>query len=145
MIPPRSFPSNKETDFYLSSSVLSAVLTGIVVLMTLTSTYFVPAFIHVCIHFFKRPLAIVVPPRTPLLSTPSASADFNNHPEMSSSSSPESNPRGVYDELLLRKERALQKKMFKKRIVWDIGVWVLLGASAAGVVIAAGGFVGVFL
>lgn len=35
--------------------------------------------------------------------------------------------------------------MFKKRIVWDIGVWVLLGASAAGVVIAAGGFVGVFL
>ena len=64
---------------------------------------------------------------------------------MSSSSSPESNPRGVYDELLLRKERALQKKMFKKRIVWDIGVWVLLGASAAGVVIAAGGFVGVFL
>ncbi|KAF9560903.1 hypothetical protein CPC08DRAFT_707773 [Agrocybe pediades] len=146
MIPPRSFPSdNKEQKeghadyYYLNSSGLSAVLTGMVLLMTLTSTYFVPAFIHVCIHFFKRPLAIVVPPRTPLLSTPSADLNNNNN-----GSSPHSSQQAVYDELLLRKERALQKRQSRKRIVWDIGIWVLLAASAAGVVVTAGGLFGLF-
>lgn len=40
--------------------------------------------------------------------------------------------RTLGDELLQRKERALQRKQFKKRVVWDIGVWALLMASAAG-------------
>jgi hypothetical protein len=40
------------------------------------------------------------------------------------------------DELLQRKERALQRKQFRKRIVWDLGVWVQLGLCAVGVVLA---------
>jgi hypothetical protein len=105
-------------------------------LMALTSTYFVPAFVHIIIHIIKRPLAIVVQPRTPLLHTPSPSGDLGNTTSVS--------PRTIHDELLLRKERALQRKQFKKRIVWDTGVWVLLGASATGVVFVAGKFVGVW-
>jgi membrane protein YqaA with SNARE-associated domain len=50
----------------------------------------------------------------------------------------------VHDELLLRKERALQKKQFKKRIVWDIAVWTLLLASMALVVSTICGFAGVW-
>jgi hypothetical protein len=34
----------------------------------------------------------------------------------------------------LRKERALQKKQLKKRIAWDIGVWMLLLTSLAGLI-----------
>ncbi|KAF8957024.1 hypothetical protein BDZ97DRAFT_1924972 [Flammula alnicola] len=147
MIPPRSFPSPGEggeggtpDDYYLNSSAIFAVLTAVMVLMTFASTYFLPALLHILTHIFKRPLAIVVPPRTPLLQTPSTSVDFEN--AQSGSGSRQTSPRTVYDELLLRKERALQKKQFKKRIVWDIGVWLLLGASATGVVIVAGGFAG---
>jgi len=50
----------------------------------------------------------------------------------------------VYDELLLRKERAMQKKRFRKRIVWDIGVWTLFLASMALVVFTICGFAGVW-
>jgi hypothetical protein len=132
LIPPRTFPQDDET--YISSSGLFAVLT---LVMALTSTYFVPAFVHVLTHFFKRPLAIVVPPRTALLHTPSGDLD-------TADGSRQSSPRTIYDELLLRKERALQRKQLKKRIVWDIGVWLLLGASGTGVVFVAGNFVGVW-
>ncbi len=31
-----------------------------------------------------------------------------------------------HDELLQRKERALQRSQTRKRIIWDLGVWVLL-------------------
>jgi len=99
---------------------LSRTLNDILLVSALASTYFLPALIHVTAHFFKRPLAIVVPqiPSTPLVN----------------SEAPQSRP----DELLLRKERALQKKQFKKRVVWDIGVWILLIGSGAGTVWAVG-------
>lgn len=45
--------------------------------------------------------------------------------------------RSVYDELLQRKERALQKRQSRKRIVWDVGVWLLFLLTVAGVVGAA--------
>jgi hypothetical protein len=136
VIPPSAYPHYKTrgAESYLSSSGFFAVLTVIMLLMALTSTYFVPAFVHIVTHFFKRPLAIVVQPRTPLLHTPSPSGDLDNTTSVS--------PRTIHDELLLRKERALQRKQFKKRIVWDTGVWVLLGASVTGVVFIAGKFVG---
>jgi hypothetical protein len=137
-IPPSIYSHDKtrRTESYLSSSGFFAVLTAIMLLMALTSTYFVPAFVHIIIHIIKRPLAIVVQPRTPLLHTPSPSGDLDDTTNVS--------PRTIHDELLLRKERALQRKQFKKRIVWDTGVWVLLGASATGVVFLAGKFVGVW-
>lgn len=142
LIPPRTFPGtgtekNEQGNFYLFSSGIFAILTLLMLFMTLLGTYTVPAVVHILIHFFKRPIAIVVPPRTPLLQhNASTSADFgagagshDNDGNDAQPSSRHSSPRSVYDELLLRKERALQKKQFRKRIVWDIGVWLLLGAS----------------
>ena len=147
MIPPRIFPSQegKDSDFFLNSSGIFALVTLVLLFMTFTSTFFVPAFVHICTHFFKRPLAIVVPPRTPLLHTPSALPDngldsFAAGP----SGTNQSSPRTIHDELLLRKERALQKKQLKKRIVWDVGVWAMLFSSVAGVVGAFGRLAGVW-
>jgi hypothetical protein len=110
----------------LSPPDASTILNIVLVVMTLTSTYFLPAFFHISIHIFKRPLAIVVPPRTPLLQTPS-------HSQTSLPPAPNASPRAVHDDLLLRKERVLQKRQFRKRIVWDVGAWVLLGASVTWV------------
>jgi len=45
---------------------------------------------------------------------------------------------GRPDELLLRKERALQKRQFRKRIAWDVGVWALFIGGGAGFVWAVG-------
>lgn len=105
------------------------------VLMSLVGTYFLPALLHILTHTFKRPLAIVVPPRTPLLQTPLAST---------SGETERLSPRSGADELLLRKERALQKRQFRKRIGWDVGVWVLLGASVVCVIVIDAGLLGVW-
>ncbi|KAF8160866.1 hypothetical protein B0H34DRAFT_795722 [Crassisporium funariophilum] len=148
LVPPQSFANLEQGDdgngddekySYLASSGIFAVLTATLLVMTLASTYFLPAFLHISIHFFKRPLAIVVPPRTPLLHTPSASNDF--HSANTGLGSTHSSPRSIiHDELLLRKERALQKRQFKKRIIWDVGVWLLLCSSVALIVLLVGGF-----
>lgn len=114
--------------------------------MAYTGTYFVPTFVHVWQHFFKRPIAIVVPPQRPLTHTSRPSADDDEslagashyaHSEAVQTSSSRTGTSKV-DELLLRKERALQKRQFRRRILWDIGVWVLLIASVMGFV----GYVG---
>lgn len=60
------------------------------------------------------------------------------------SSSRQPGPKVIHDELLLRKERALQKKQLRKRIVWDIGTWTLLFASVALVAFTICGFTGVW-
>lgn len=36
------------------------------------------------------------------------------------------------EELLLRKERSLQRRRFGRRIMWDIGVWILLVPVGGG-------------
>ncbi|KAF8073907.1 hypothetical protein FPV67DRAFT_1576890 [Lyophyllum atratum] len=107
----------------LVPAVETSVLSDILLLSALTSTYFLPALLHVIAHFFKRPRAIVVPqiPGTP-----------------APDSHPRDSPRTGPDELLLRKERALQKKQFRKRIIWDLGVWVLLLGGGTGFVAAIG-------
>lgn len=124
----------------------SSLLSDILLVLALASTYFLPgiyislsdclsqadcvlALIHVTAHFFKRPLSIVMPqiPGTPL-------------PGHSRQGSAPGSPRA--DELLLRKERALQKKQFRRRIIWDIGVWALLLGSVAGGVLAVGRVMG---
>ncbi|KAG5646487.1 hypothetical protein DXG03_003252 [Asterophora parasitica] len=104
---------------------VSTILSDILLVSALVGTYFLPAFLHVIAHFFRRPLAIVVP-QAP--NTPAPGSKTQSH---SQSQSPA-------DELLLRKERALQKKQFKKRIVWDLGVWLLLVGGATGFVAAIG-------
>jgi hypothetical protein len=89
---------------------IARILSDVLLTCALTSTFFLPALVHITTHFFKRPLSIIMPP---MPATPNPYA------------SPET-PTSAQDELLQRKERALQKRQFRKRVVWDIGVWVLL-------------------
>jgi len=115
--------------------------------MALLSTYFLPAFVHISTHFFKKPLTIVIPrkPVQQYSSTPDLSSAVGNDAHgIGSGLGQTSMIDPIHDELLLRKERALQKKQFKKRIVWDMAVWTLLLASIALVVFTICGFVGVW-
>lgn len=66
------------------------------------------------------------PPSTPLLE------EGLGHGEQPTNGSHE---RSAADDLLQRKERAMQKRQLKQRIVWDIGVWVML------IPIGGGGFI----
>jgi len=50
--------------------------------------------------------------------------------------------RGIRDELLLRKERALQRRQLKKRVIWDLGSWLVLGTTVAGLGLLVGGLAG---
>ena len=138
LIPPSRFPepdnptkSRNNEDFFLNSSGISTVVVFIALVMAYMGTYFIPTFLHVSQHFFKRPLAIVVP-RTQ--QTPEADESGNAQAGPSTSHRSLSSSPEIHDELLLRKERALQKKQLKKRIAWDIGVWVLLLTSFAGLI-----------
>jgi hypothetical protein len=81
--------------------------------------------VHIIAHFFKRPLAIVVP------QTATAPTSATRDNSGSALASPQS---ARPDELLLRKERALQKKQFKRRIVWDVGVWGMFVWGGIGLV-----------
>ncbi|TFK73629.1 hypothetical protein BDN72DRAFT_869027 [Pluteus cervinus] len=108
------------------SGTISSTLNDIILMCTLASTYLAPGGHPPCDDsLFKRPITIVVPqaPSTPL---------FVSRPMSRSMPASPHSPRASHDELLQRKERALQRKQFRKRIVWDIGVWVLLVASACG-------------
>ena len=145
-IPPRFFPNLATGDHsYLASSGVSAVITVILMVIALMSTYFLPAFVHISTHFFKKPVTIVIP-RKPVQqhsSLPGLTSAVDNDAQASGLRQT-SLGDAVHDELLLRKERALQKKQFRKRIVWDIVVWTLLLASMALVVFTICGFVGVW-
>ncbi|KAL1702495.1 hypothetical protein EV121DRAFT_261952 [Schizophyllum commune] len=81
--------------------------------------YFLPAVLHITTHFIKRPMAIVAP------QTPRAlpgSADGAHSPLTPDESA-----------LLQRKEHALQLKLLKRRLVWDVLVCgVLVPASLGG-------------
>ena len=83
----------------------------------------------------------IVIPRKPALQNSSA-RDVDGDAQGVGSASRQLSSKAIHDELLLRKERALQKKQFRKRIVWDIGVWALLFASVALVMFTICGFAG---
>jgi hypothetical protein len=68
-----------------------------------------PAVLHVMIHQFHRPLSIVLP------SDPAEPSDSS-----------------FYDDLLQRKEHALQRQQRVKRIMWDIAVFILLVPVGGG-------------
>ncbi|KAF8645157.1 hypothetical protein AX16_007985 [Volvariella volvacea WC 439] len=148
IIPPLPIPRRvrDSINFSLSKVILFAIVlllalapheistrcNDVLLLMSLAGTYFLPAVLHVTIHFFKRPLTIVIPqtPATPPTPIPrSTPASPSPHVGDGLTRSPRS--RGP-DELLQRKERALQRKQLRKRIVWDIGVWLLLIVSVSG-------------
>jgi hypothetical protein len=121
-----SIPLSKYLTFTLVAALslvptrAARVLSDALLVCACAGTFFLPALIHITIHFFKRPLAIVVPPpELPL--TPSPSAD-------------QALPSAA-DELLQRKERALQRTQWRKRVVWDVGVWVLLLPVGGGGVV----------
>lgn len=76
------------------------------------------ALIHIVVHNFRRPLAIVMP------ATPAVPS----HPSLNRSES-------YNDELLQRKERTLQRRRFARRILWDIGVWTLLVPVSGGALV----------
>jgi hypothetical protein len=68
LIPPSRFPqpddptkSRSNEDFFLNSSGIFGFVALITLFMAYMGTYFIPTFLHVSQHFFKRPLAIVVP------------------------------------------------------------------------------------
>ena len=100
------------------------------VITVLMSTYFLPALLHIILHNMRSPLSIIVQPQSTTLRV---------HPD--SDVDAEDDEGGVYgrdrdtEELLLRKERALQRRRLGRRIMWDIGVWILL------VPVGGGGFV----
>ncbi|KAJ8080323.1 hypothetical protein AAF712_015101 [Marasmius tenuissimus] len=92
-------------------SLVNTVFSDVLIACALSATYFLPALLHIITHFFRRPLSIVVPsqPNTPTALSPV------DEPEVSAN-----------DPLLRRKEKALQRKQWKRRLIWDLGVWTLL-------------------
>ncbi|KAL5524570.1 hypothetical protein ACEPAF_9710 [Sanghuangporus sanghuang] len=102
---------------------LEPVLEDTAVLLVLLSTYFLPALLHIVVHIIRRPTSILVD--RPLL----------HHTSGVVSDDEEVGAFG-YDreteELLLRKERALQRRRLGRRIMWDLGVWILLFPVGGG-------------
>ncbi|KAI1794966.1 hypothetical protein LXA43DRAFT_1072407 [Ganoderma leucocontextum] len=119
-----SLPISKLLIYFLTIGLallpehITRIGSDFVLLLAFLSTYFVPAFIHITIHNFRRPLTIVIPPTTATTPRPaeaSASVSDSRH-----------------DELLQRKERTLQRRRLGRRLIWDIGVWVLLVPVGGG-------------
>ncbi|KAI0300312.1 hypothetical protein BC826DRAFT_905657 [Russula brevipes] len=77
----------------------TVVLGDLLLTLSLLSTYVLPALLHIIVHYFKRPLSIVIP--TSVART-----------------------GGEGDELLQRKERSLQRRRLGRRLIWDAISWV---------------------
>ncbi|KAF8130425.1 hypothetical protein K438DRAFT_1923198 [Mycena galopus ATCC 62051] len=122
-----SIPLSKYLIFTLVAALslvptrVARVLSDVLLVCACAGTFFLPALVHITIHFFKRPLAIVVPPPEMPMESPAHQA----HQALPSAA----------DELLQRKERALQRRQWRKRMVWDVGVWVLLLPVGGGGVV----------
>ncbi|KAF8551696.1 hypothetical protein OG21DRAFT_1444759 [Imleria badia] len=91
---------------------LANILDDGMLFLAVFGSFLLPALAHITIHYFRRPLSIVVPqPSVP--STPRRS-----HPSRS--------PSPSRDPLLQRKERLLQRRRFGKRLLWDVVIWIVL-------------------
>jgi len=111
-------------DLYLVLSLLSTyVLPGkpfrcVSAAQNSFNLYFL-AFLHITVHYFKRPLSIVLP------TSVTRTGD------------------GEGDELLQRKERNLQRRRLGRRLVWDVVSWVsVLPFGVGGSVWAVGRLLG---
>ncbi|KAH9080572.1 hypothetical protein EDB83DRAFT_2340171 [Lactarius deliciosus] len=92
-------------------SNVTAVLGDALLVLSLLSTYVLPAILHITVHYFKRPLSIVLP---------------------TSLTRAEVGEAGEGDELLRRKERSLQRKRLGRRLAWDVIAWALVLPIGAG-------------
>ena len=109
-------------------SDVTAVLGDILLVLSLLSTFVLPgkfyvpsraltifnqflAILHITVHYFKRPMSIVLP---------------------TSHTRTEVGEAGEGDELLQRKERSLQRKRLGRRLIWDVVAWVLALPVGAG-------------
>jgi hypothetical protein len=131
----------------LAPPSMATSLNDLTLLLALGGTYFLPgtcarrvlswrgylyifssaAWAHITIHYFRRPISIVIPHSVP------------NTPQTIHSPSPPHSP----DALLQRKERLLQRRRLGRRVLWDVGVWLLLlPISVFGMVWAGGRLVG---
>jgi len=97
------------------------VLSNVTLVLTLAGTYLLPAAIHITLHYIRRPLSIILPPQV-------QSAQETADPSPT-----------VNDPLLQRKERLLQRRRLYRRLIWDIGNWILLIPVSGGGLIWAGG------
>lgn len=88
-----------------------AALTGFSMTLSLLTCYVFPALLHAIFHGFRRPRSI-------LFSNSNATPAFTSS-DPSGSNDPEA--------LLQRKERSLQRRRLTRRLLWDIGVWAVLG------------------
>jgi hypothetical protein len=131
-----NFPISKAalTLLVLGGSLVPApaatALSDACLVLALAGTYLLPALLHIVTHVFKRSLPIIVPRRGEIPSiVPGQEGDDDG----------ERTPLAARDELLQRKERALQRRRTLRRIVWDVGVWtLLLPVGGGGLVWTAG-------
>lgn len=75
--------------------------------------YFTAA-LHVTLHNIRKPLSIILPPQTQPAQNLAVPDSALNDP------------------LLQRKERLLQRRRLYRRLIWDIGTWMLLVPVGGG-------------
>lgn len=71
-----------------------------------------------------------------MLPTPSASGSGSGSGLSPGAAASDARAASDVNELLQRKERALQKKQLRRRIVWDLGVWVQFGVCVVSAALA---------
>ncbi|KIJ62606.1 hypothetical protein HYDPIDRAFT_114264 [Hydnomerulius pinastri MD-312] len=106
---------------------IAGILNDAMLFLAVSGTFMLPALAHITIHYFRRPLSIVVPQGpSSVPSTPRTA-----HAQLSPPPSP--------DPLLQRKERLLQRSRLGKRLLWDIGIWIILIPICGCALVWAGG------
>ncbi|KAG8214633.1 hypothetical protein J3R82DRAFT_9711 [Butyriboletus roseoflavus] len=93
---------------------IASVLDDTTLFLAVFGTFLLPALAHITIHYFRRPLSIVVP---------QAPSSAPSTPRLSNS---ELSPSPSRDPLLQRKERLLQRSRIGKRLLWDFVIWIIL-------------------
>ncbi|KAL5641210.1 hypothetical protein ACGC1H_001629 [Rhizoctonia solani] len=102
---------------FFSSVLLAAIipgrragLSGLAMTLSLLTCYVLPALLHAIFHGLRRPRSILF--------------THSNVPAITSSEPISSNDPEL---LLQHKERSLQRRRLARRVLWDIGVWAVLG------------------
>ncbi|KDN50084.1 hypothetical protein RSAG8_01420, partial [Rhizoctonia solani AG-8 WAC10335] len=102
---------------FFSSVLLAAIipgrkagLSGLAMTLSLLTCYVLPALLHAIFHGLRRPRSILF--------------THSTVPAITSSEPSGGNDPGL---LLQHKERSLQRRRLARRVLWDIGVWAVLG------------------
>ncbi|KAI9573562.1 hypothetical protein HD554DRAFT_2310743 [Boletus coccyginus] len=93
---------------------VASILDDVILFLAVFGAFLLPALAHITIHYFRRPLAIVVPHAPSSVPNSPRSSDLGRSPSPSR------------DPLLQRKEWLLQRSRFGKRLLWDVVVWIVL-------------------